>query len=435
MVSARRPKNASRESAEVMSFVAHKYTPGDMSDHELEATFSAREHTVDYLVNALRDQTHKGTLSSYVVTGPRGAGKSTIIQMVDLRIRQDGELSAAWIPVRFPEEQFNLISLRDMLAAVLQMLAKQDIPAARAWRDKVEAEPNEEQSEQLAVTGLREIARQTGKRFVLFIENLDHLLDEHLEDRMKGTLRRLLMNDPFMMIIGSTVHLFDALKKYDEAFFNYFGQVPLTRLDAEQVSELLRKRAAYDRNERFLSELPRQQAKIKTLVHLTGGNPRFVLMLYELLSLQQVTTIFQQLKRLVDELTPLLKDEMEQLPPQQRKIIHALMERGGTAQPTDLTGPTRLPLNAITAQLKRLKDAQIVEVLGGGKGRAANYTVPDKLFSLWYQMRYLGQNRRRIELFVEVLRVWFAAEERMETLRKLSGAQPDGAPRRLTTPR
>ena len=63
---------------------------------------------------------------------------------------------------------------------------------------------------------------------------------------------------------------------------------------------------------------------------------------------------------------------MENLPPQQRKIIHALMEKGGTAQPIDLTGPTRLPLNAINTQLKRLKEAQIVEVLGGGKGRAAH---------------------------------------------------------------
>jgi tetratricopeptide (TPR) repeat protein len=154
-------------------------------------------------------------------------------------------------------------------------------------------------------------------------------------------------------------------------------------------------------------------------------------MLYELLSLRQVTTMVQYLRRLVDELTPLLKDEMENLPPQQRKIIHALMEKGGTAQPTDLTGPTRLPLNAITTQLKRLKDAQIVEVLGGGKGRAANYTVPDKLFSIWYQMRYLSQNRRRIEMFVEVLRVWFEADERVETLRKLTLRERDAAPQAL----
>ncbi len=414
-----------------MSLVAHKYTPAEMSDHELESTFAAREHIVDYLVKALRDQMRSGTLSSYVITGPRGAGKSTIIQMVDLRIRQDAALSAAWIPVMFPEEQFNMTSLRDMLAATLHRLAMQNISGAEEWLKKAEAEPDEEQSEQLAITGIRVITRQTGKRLILFIENLDQLLNDYLDDKMKGTLRRLLMSDAFMMIIGSTVHIFDALKNYDEAFFNYFGQVPLDRLNAEQVSELLRKRAEYDRNDRFLRELPKQQAKVKTLVHLTGGNPRFVLMLYELLSLQQVTTIVQQLKRLVDELTPVLKDEMENLPPQQRKIIHALMEHGGTAQPSDLTGPTRLPLNAITTQLKRLKEAQIVDVRGGGKGRAANYTVPDKLFSLWYQMRYLGQNRRRIELFVEVLRVWFEADERIDTLRKLARHRIDASPQAL----
>jgi tetratricopeptide (TPR) repeat protein len=428
LVSTRRVETKHHQDQTAMSLVTHKYTPAEMSPQELESTFAAREHTVSFLLKSLRDQIHSGTLSSFVITGPRGAGKSTVIHMVALRIRQDAELSAAWIPVVFPEEQFNMISLRDMLAATLQMLARDHIPAAQEWLDKVEAEPNEEQSQQLAVTGLREVTHQSGKRLILFIENLNQLLDQHLEDQMKGTLRRLLMTGPVMMIIGSTVHVFDSLKRYDEAFFNYFGQVPLDRLNADQVSELLRKRAEYDGNEQFLRELPKQQAKIRTLVHLTGGNPRFVLMLYELLSLQHVATIVQYLRRLVDELTPLLKDEMENLAPQQRKIIHALMEKGGTAQPTDLTGPTRLPLNAITTQLKRLKDAQIVEVLGGGKGRAANYTVPDKLFSIWYQMRYLGQNRRRIELFVEVLRIWFAEEERVQTLRQLAGRAQTDAP-------
>lgn len=414
-----------------MSLVTHKYTPSEMSDQELEATFAARQNTVDFLIKALRDQINRGTLSSYIITGPRGAGKSTIIQMLDLRIRKDPELSAAWLPVVFPEEQFNMISLRDMLAATLQILAKNRVEGAQEWLDKVETELNEEQSEQLGITALREITQQNGKRLVLFIENLDQLLEDHLNDQMKGTLRRLLMTDAFMMIIGSTVHVFESLKSYDEAFFNYFGQVPLGRLDAEQVSELLRKRAEFDRNERFLRELPKQQAKIKTLVHLTGGNPRFVLMLYELLGLQHVTTIVQYLRRLVDELTPLLKDEMENLPAQQRKIIHALMEKGGTAQPKDLAIATRFPLNAVTIQLKRLKDAQIVEVLGGGKGRAANYTVPDKLFAIWYQMRYLGQNRRRIELFVQILSIWFEVDERVQTLRQLADLAQNGTTQTL----
>ena len=207
--------------------------------------------------------------------------------------------------------------------------------------------------------------------------------------------------------------------------------MPLDRLTAEQVFELLQRRAEFDGNERFLRDFREQRPKIRAIVHLAGGNPRLILMLYELLSQRQVTTIVQCLRRLVDELTPLLKDEMENLPPQQRKIVHALMEKGGTAQPTDLVERTRLPLNAITTQLKRLKDAQIVEVLGGGKGRAANYTVPDKLFAIWYQMRYLNQNRRRIELFVEVLRIWFEAEERFATIQSFAKLEDGASPNAL----
>ena len=414
-----------------MSLVAHKYTPSEMSERELDATFAARGHTVDYLLKSLRDQMHSGTLSSFVVTGPRGAGKSTVIRMVALRLTRDPELSRAWLPVVFPEEQFGVASLRDFLAAILRELSTGGLSDAKAWLEKVETESNDEQSQQLAVTGLREITRTARKRLVVFVENLNLLLEECLDDQMKGTLRRLLMTDPFMLLIGSSVHVFESLKSYDESFFNYFGPVPLDRLSAEQVFELLRRRAEFDGDERFLSDFQEQRPKIRAIVHLAGGNPRLILMLYELLSQRQVTTIVQCLRRLVDELTPLLKDEMENLPPQQRKIVHALMEKGGTAQPTDLVERTRLPLNAITTQLKRLKDAQIVELLGGGKGRAANYTVPDKLFSIWYQMRYLNQNRRRIELFVEVLRIWFEAEERFATIQSLTKLEGGASPSAL----
>ena len=414
-----------------MNLVAHKYTPGEMSERELDATFAARGHTVDYLLKSLRDQVNAGTLSSFVVTGPRGAGKSTVIHMVALRLQRDQELRRAWIPVVFPEEQFGITSLRDFLAAILRELATLGLGGADRWLGKVEAETNDEQSEQLAITGLRELTRKAGRRLVVFVENLNLLLDECLDDQMKGTLRRLLMTDPFMMLVGSAVHVLESLNRYDEAFFNYFGPVPLDRLSAEQVFELLQRRAGFDGNERFLRDFREQRPKIRAIVHLSGGNPRLSLMLYELLSQQQVTTIVQCLQQLVDELTPLFKDEMENLPPQQRKIVHALMERGGTAQPADLVERTRLPLNAITTQLRRLKDAQIVEVLGGGKGRAAFYTVLDRLFVIWYQMRYLNQNRRRIEMFVEVLRVWFEAEERFATVQSLATVEDTVSPSAL----
>ena len=126
-----------------MSLVAHKYTPSEMSERELDATFAARGHTVDYLLKSLRDQVHSGTLSSFVITGPRGAGKSTVIRMVALRLTRDPELSRAWLPVVFPEEQFGVASLRDFLAAVLRELSAGGLPDAKTWLEKVEAEAND----------------------------------------------------------------------------------------------------------------------------------------------------------------------------------------------------------------------------------------------------------------------------------------------------
>ena len=414
-----------------MTIVAHKYTPGEVSEAELEATFAAREHTVEFLLKSLRDQTNSGTLSSFVVLGPRGAGKSTVIRMVVLRIKQDVALSLAWLPVVFPEEQFEVTSLRDLLATTLRILAAQGIPESALWSEKVAAEANDEQSLQLAITALRSISRAQKKRLILFVENLNLLLEESITDQEKGTLRRLLMTDPFMLMIGSAVHVLASLINYDEAFFNYFAAVRLQRLDADGVFELLRRRAVYDGNQPFLAAFAQFRPRIRAIVQLSGGNPRLVLMLYELLSQQRVSGIVEQLRQLVDELTPLLKDEVEHLAPQQRKIIHALMEKGGTAQPADLVTLTRLPLGTVTSQLRRLKDAQFVELLGGGKGRRASYTVPDQLFKIWYEMRYLRKNRRRIEMFVEVLRAWFEAEERLAILKTVVSSCSEASPKLL----
>ena len=406
-----------------MTLIAHKYTPAE-TERELEATFAARAHTLNHLLDLIRGSTRSGRPPGFVVTGPPGAGKTTIVRMAALRIRQDPALSAAWIPAFLPEDQFEVASLRDLLAATLRVLSGQESSAAGSWLAKVEAEPDEDQSTDLAVTGLGEMARQAGKRLILIVENLDALLERRLGDRMRASLRRLLTTDPVMMLVGSSAHAFDALTRLDEAFFDGFGHVPLSRLTADEAFELLTRRATFDRNGRFLRELPQQHAKVRAVVHLAGGNPRLVLMLYELLSQGQVTTVAQCLRRIVDELTPSFRDAMARLPPQQQRIVHALMEKGGTAQPTDLVAATRLPLNAVTSQLRRLKDARIVEVLGGGKGRAAYYTVPDKLFALWYQLRDVTRNRRRIESFVEVLRIWFEEEDRGQFVRGLSVATP-----------
>jgi tetratricopeptide (TPR) repeat protein len=411
-----------------MVLVAHKYMPQEMAAEELRATFAGRQHTLEYLQNALRVQAEARSLTSYLITGPRGAGKTTLVLMLCHALREDPALSKAWLPVRFPEELPAIASLRDLLATALQILAEEGIPSASEWLGRVEAEADDERSQGLAVAGLRQIADEQHKRLILLIENLDMVFQRGLDRHTQATLRRLLMTDPFLMIIGTAVHLFPALKTYDEAFFNYFCPVPLERLDDQQVRDLMLRRAAYDHNDPFQEAYQRHRSRIRAITRLTGGNPRLIVMLYEVLSAGVVQPVVQTLRQLVDELTPLLKDVLECLPPQQSKILDALMRAGGTATPRQLARATRLDLNKVTTQLQRLKESQMIEVRGGGKGRTAYYTVPDQLFCTWYQLRYLRPNRRRIEVFVEFLKIWFDAEQRITALQSLvaSAANADG---------
>ncbi len=384
-----------------------------------------REHTLDYLVTALRAQIDKQTLTSYLITGPRGSGKTTLMRLLSVTIREDAVLSQAWLPVRFPEELPNVTSLRDLLAAALEVLADQGIFGAQTWHERVEAEMDDGASQDLAISALRQIAGEQGKRLVLMIENLDALFERGLTDTTRATLRRLLMTDPFMMIVASAVQVFPAIRAYDEAFFNYFCPVALERLNEEQASEILKRRAAWDGNDRFDSQYRKHRSKVRAISLLTGGNPRLLLMLYEVLTLQDVGSAVQALRVLVDELTPLLKDIVEhQLTKQQVTILDALMRLDGKAKPSQLAQKSRLPLNVVTMQLKRLTEADVLELQGGGKGRPAWYTVRDRLFYTWYQMRYLRPQRRRIEMFVKVLELWYEAEERLEALHALSATLP-----------
>jgi len=403
----------------MMALVAHKYMPEQMPVEELRATFTAREHTLDFLVKALRDQIASRTLTSYLITGPRGSGKTTLVLMLCLRLREDPELAEAWLPVRFPEELPAITSLRDLFSTALSVLAEDGIDGARAWHERVEREPDERRSRDLAVTALRRLAEERGKRLILFVENFDQLFNRAWA-KEEATLRRLLMADPFMLIVGTTVRQFEALRAYGRAFFNYFCEVPLKRLDDAQVRALLVSRAEWDGRPDVAERYRAHQADIRAICRLTGGNARLTVMLYEILSHGDIKSVVATLRQLVDQLTPLLKDVLEhQLTDQQRKVVDALMRSGGTATPRALAGATRLSLNTVTTQLQRLKEAEFVDVQGGGKGRPAYYFVPDQLFCTWYQMRYLHPHRRRIEMFLDVLRVWFKAEERLEMVKSV----------------
>jgi tetratricopeptide (TPR) repeat protein len=214
------------------------------------------------------------------------------------------------------------------------------------------------------------------------------------------------------MLIATSVKLFEDIYGYDKGFFHFFSPVELPELSQEEVAEMLRRLGQADDNAEFLSRLERSKVNLSTLYFLNGGNPRFVGMLYHVLSNGGFGEPARALWEMVGGLTPMLRQELADMPRQQSKTLDALLRLKGAATPAEISKYSRLPLNVVTTQLGRLKAARYVALEGGGKGKKATYRVADQMFSVWYWMRYVPVARRRIELFVDFLRAWFSVDER-----------------------
>jgi tetratricopeptide (TPR) repeat protein len=397
------------------------YDPWETAPKERSATFVGRTVLLDQLLSAVGEQQGHGTVQHYLLLGPRGIGKTSILLTLRDRIGADPTLSDHWFHVQLREEEYFIRTLRDLLDLALQALAAdENLAEAAALAERVHNERDDEKSLAVAVDGLRAISKMHDKRILLLIDNFDRVFPATATGRRKNrspdneyrAFRKLLSTESFLMVIGASVRLFEEIAAYDQAFFNFFCPIEIPPISDDEIYELLLKCADVDANSAFRQNLHEIKDKVRSITYMTGGNPRLVLMLYDVLRQREMLPIVQALRETVGSLTPMLKHILDDMPRQQSKTLDALVRIGGTASPSSIARLARLPLNVVTAQLGRLKDARFVAVEGMGKGKPATYRLSDPMFHTWYQMRYLRPAGRRIELFVEFLRAWFSVDDR-----------------------
>jgi len=385
--------------------VSFAYNPHLLSYDALLATFVGREELVGQIAGELRDS---DSPQHHLIVGPRGIGKTTLLRRIAAEIERDAALSARWMPLTFPEEQYNVATLSDLWLNCLDALTDAaDRVGDNARVAGLEAfvqglEGSEERRAALALDRLREEAAG-GRGLVLLIDNLQQVL-QRLQ-KHQWALRQVLSDTPGLVVVAACPAAVGT--GYGEAFYDFFLAHPLRSFGDDQLATLLLRLADQEDQRAVAQAVSAHPGRLRAMRVLTGGSPQIAALLFTVLVSQPQASFAALAMGLLDLLTPRYAAAMAALAEQTQQVLAAL---GAALHPTlaaELAHACRLPVGVISTQLSRLAEGgTVAKVDRPGEVRQA-YQCADRLFNAWLLARGSPPARQRLHHLLAALEVHY----------------------------
>lgn len=398
------------------NYSRYKYTPDEMEEREFLSRFVVRTDIFNEIFEDITSANHTVPQQHYIIIGQRGQGKTTLLRKVLLEVKNSPDLSERIVPVKFSEEQYQIRSLSRLweeVADYLQSIYPDIFPDIL---DKMEGHFEDDDYELKSFSLFENTVIQSEKKLLLLIDNIDELIGK-LSIKEQRRLREILLSSSSIRIIGGSTDMLEQHHKYDKPFYQFFKIIKLRGFNESEAHTFLRAIAKEDQKEQIETLIRTNPARIETLRRLTGGVPRTLVMLFDIL-MDDGGNAFDDLLKILDEVTPLYKHRMDDLPPQLQEIVHTIAMNWDGMLTRDVAKKTKLESKAISAQLKQLEKYEIIESESIGKNKI--YKIKERFFNIWYLMRYgRKKDRQRVEWLVKFLVSWYSKEELEERAQKL----------------
>lgn len=443
---------------------AHHYNPGWADDDTAVANFIARQDEFAFLRGELARVPREGSAQHHLLVGVRGAGKTTLLKRLAVAIRRDADLRDHLIALSFPEELYQVKNLSDFWWASCEALADElyglaEDPArpdaaklaeaagkledamaqARAGAAQATAKAGAKaDADAAALSGvglqcLLQACAALGLRPVLLVDNLDMVLaridktGRKLKDPHSPAywaLREALSTTTSPIVIGGSTHLSEPFTGYDKAFYDFFMPKRLGKLSLQEANAVLEHLADARGEPEVKQRLKAQPSRVEALYELTGGNPRALGLIFDLLRQGPNSRAVEDFERLMDLTTPYYKARLEDLSEQAQVVMHALATGRSDAGSALRFGPTAaetasqsgLPTGTVSAQLDALEKEGLVEK-SAEHGRT-QYRIAEQLFRLWLQMRTGRRVRQSVIGLTRFLEAMFSLDELQDGLRE-----------------
>jgi len=392
------------------------YNPHLLSPEELKKYFVVRRELLEHLLDELRREAPDRPPQHRLIVGTRGMGKTTLLRRLALAVSEDPDLGQAWLPLQFPEEQYNVARLSDLWVNCLDALgdkleAEGQLDQAAELDTLVAGLPkgDEERRAEQGLAQLKGLAGRIDKRLILLIDNIDIVLDRLRDAHWK--IREVLACDPRLLLIGASSRMLEATYEYKGAFYDFLKIHELKGLSLDETRELLCNLARIGNQPRVVDLIENEPGRLKTLHNLTGGNPRTATLLFGVLAQGPDGDVRADLERLLDQCTPLYKARFEELPAQSQQVVDGLAVSWDPITAGDLAGRLRMDVNKVSSQLSRLESQGVVEKVRIAPGTKAGFQIAERFFNIWYLMRTSRRLRKKLVWLVQFLRVFYSQDE------------------------
>lgn len=375
-----------------------RFSPRSEDLDALEARTVSREDTCAAMVSATVASVTSGQARFDLVLGPRGAGKSHLLGLVEGRLRKalDGKAIVAGLP-----EELHPSSLVHLLAEILRALPEDPEVGTLSRQLAILADHPPDDAMDRAVGMIR--ARLHGLPLVIIIENLD-VVFAAIGRQGQHKLRSILQTERSWSIVATSRSLSPAFSKESEPFYGTFVTRTLAPLSAEGCRELLVRLARASGREKLARELdtPVGLARVQTLRHVLGSYPRAMAFVFPHLHHDEPEMVERALHELAEELTPYFQEQMGRLSLGQRPIAELLAEHWNPLSVGEIARATFNTSASTSTHLKYLRENGIVR--STKLGREQYYELADPMFRI---ARAMKRNEIRAKTFLRVLQGWY----------------------------
>jgi tetratricopeptide (TPR) repeat protein len=396
-------------------------------------TTVGRTDMLEDLLEKLRRNAGKKSAQHFLFIGPRGIGKTHFLSLVENAVETRPDLKERYTVVRFPEENNRILCFADVLLEIVRGLVEGENDGS--WRDLHQLLSSVQDDQEIADTAiprLRRYRQQSGRTILLLMENLDSLFGQQIKNEQEvHRLRTFLMDSPCATLVATSPVFFADILNVQKPFYEFFDIQVLEDLSEELTLDLVKRNLETDGRTDLLACFETLMPKIKALHTMTGGNPRLIMMLYELIAFDNILEVKVQFEKLLDKITPFYQDRMKELAPQERALLETMaLMRTEPRTPAAIAARLRKPPQQISSLLKRMIQAGYLTVSENPLDKRSRiYRIKEGFFDLWLAMSESRSQRKRLGYLVKLFEMWYQDrmdrdEKRSELRLSLAGEGP-----------